>query len=545
MSITNLPFDGHSGGRTAAPACRLLSCLLYSLLFLLPTVGVAADSSPADGSPADGSPADGSPADGSPADGSPADGSPADGSPADGSPADGSPADGSPADGSPADGSPAEANPARAITHAQATELRGFLEEVLERNPELQATRARVDVLSHRPDQAGALPDPTLQTTLFALPPETRVGPQRLQVGVQQRLPSKARRDLASKNAELTVRAAEADVRAAELRLATEARELWLELAFVDALRDILREERGHLERHEESARARYAAGTGLAQGAIKLQAELTRVDAEILGIDARRRSLVARLDALRDRFPGPDQAPYPVALPDVDTTALGSFGLESFGVAMDFERLSRVALAARPEVDAAMMRSRQAGLGEELAETNRKPDFTVGLAWTLVDSRQDTAGRVNPPEDDGRDVLALTGGMTLPLWSTPREGELREALARTSAAAADAHRVASEIRREVADLVHRLPLEVRQLKLLRDVLERQAEEAVTSAVSAYATGQTQVLDLLDAEHRLFEVRRAVVRAHADVAIALAKLEGAIAAPLGHLTTRGEGEDHD
>lgn len=439
-----------------------------------------------------------------------------------------------------------ETGPARALVRSlDDAALRAFLDEVLERNPELQAMRARVEALSHRPEQAGALPDPTLQTTLFALPPETRVGPQRLQVGVQQRLPSKARRDLASQNAELAVAAAEAEVRAAELRLVTKARELWLELAFVDTLREILHEERGHLERHEESARARYAAGTGLAQGAIKLQAELTRVDAEILGIDARRRSLVARLDALRDRFTDPQPDPEQIALPDVDTTALGSFGLESSGGSMDFERLSRAALASRPEMAAATTRSQQAGLGEELAETNRKPDFSVGLAWTLVESRQDTAGRLNPPEDDGRDVLALMGGMTLPLWRTPREAELREALARTSAADADARRVASEIRREVADLAHRLPLEIRQLMLLRDVLERQAEETVTSAVSAYSTGQTEVLDLLDAEHRLFEVRRGVARARTDVAIALAKLEGAIAAPLDHLTERGKGEDHD
>ena len=433
-----------------------------------------------------------------------------------------------------------ETSPARAIAHAQSDDLRSFLDDVLERNPELQTMRARVDALSHRPDQVGALPDPMLQTTLFALPPETRVGPQRLQVGVQQRLPSKARRGLKAQDAELAVRAAEAEVKAAELRLATEARQLWLELAFVDTLREILREERGHLERHEEAARARYAAGTGLAQGAIKIQAELTRVDAEILGIDARRRSLVARLDALRDRFTAPAPDAKPITLPDADTETL-----KHFGGSMDFEELSQVALDSRPEMAAAATRSQQAGLGEELAETNRKPDFSVGLAWTLVESRQDTAGRVNPPEDDGRDVVALMGGMTLPVWRAPREAELSEALARTSAADADARRVASEIRREIADLAHRLPLEIRQLELLRDVLERQAEESVTSAVSAYSTGQTEVLDLLDAEHRLFEVRRAVARARADVAIALAKLEGAIAAPLHRLPARAEGEAHD
>lgn len=435
----------------------------------------------------------------------------------------------------PLSGGSTESNPAHRIVHAVDDEsLRAFLVEVLERNPEMLALRAQIDALSQRPAQARALPDPMLQSSLFALPPETRVGPQRLQVGLQQRLPSKVRRELRADDARLAARSAESELHAAELRLLTRARELWLELAFIDTLREILHEERGHLERHEEAARARYAAGAGLAQGPIKIQAELTRVDAEILGVDARRRGLLARLDALRDRF----DEPFPeAALPAVQMPMPGPIYalLEGTPEADRLSALVNIALAARPEIGTAHAMEEKAEIGEKLAETRRKPDFTVGLAWTLVENRQDDAGRLNPPEDNGRDVLALVGGMTLPLWKAPREAELEEALARSRAADAGTRGIAAEIRRQVTDLVYRLPLETRQLRLLRDVLERQAEEAVTSVVTAYSTGQTGALDLLDAEHRLFEVRRAVARAQTDAAIALVQLEGALATPLDSL----------
>ncbi|MDA8018342.1 MAG: TolC family protein [Thermoanaerobaculia bacterium] len=411
--------------------------------------------------------------------------------------------------------------------------LRDVLEQVLQRNPELQAMRSRIEAWRSRPDQVGSLPDPMLHSTVFALPPETRVGPQRLQLGLSQRIPSKVRRQLRRDEASLTVRAAEANMQATELRLVTQARELWLELAFFDTLHDILRDERGHLERHEEAARARYAAGTGLAQGPIKIQAQLTRIDTEILDIDARRQGLRARLDAVRDWPSDPE------AMPDAGKR----FSLSSVDATLtdlDLERLRstaliRIALHTRPEMEAANARRDQAQLGQELAESNRRPEFNFGLSWTLVEGRQDDVGRSQPPEDDGRDVLAFTGGMTLPLWRTARRAELTEALARIDAAGADARREAAEIRRQTSDLAHRLPFEIRQLELLRDVLERQAEEAVTSVVSAYSTGQTGALDLLDAEHRLFEVRRDVARARADVAIALARLEGALATPLAEL----------
>lgn len=435
-------------------------------------------------------------------------------------------------DASPADSASTEdASPATRIVRSLDDDgLRAYLAEVLERNPDLAARHARIRALAELPAQAAALPDPMLQASLFALPPETRVGPQRLQVGVQQRLPDGRRRQLRSDDAELTADAAEAELRAAELTKITEGRELWLELAFAQRLEGILRQERHHLERHEEAARARYAAGTGLAQGPIKIQAELTRIDAEILAVESRRHSLLARLDALRDRFGAPLA---PAHLPDVDAAV--DRLVRSPGDAEDLEVVVAVALARRPEVQAAARQQDRARVGEDLAERNRRPDFTVGVAWTLVEPRDDAAGRANPPEDDGRDVLALTGGMTLPLWRAPREAELREALARTSAADAEQRRVAADVRRQVTDLLHRLPLDHRQLTLLRDVLERQAEEAVSSAVAAYAAGRNNALDLLDAEHRLFEVRRAVARAHADVAIALARLEGGVAGPLGSL----------
>ena len=51
--------------------------------------------------------------------------------------------------------------------------------------------------------------------------------------------------------------------------------------------------------------------------------------------------------------------------------------------------------------------------------------------------------------------------------------------------------------------------------------------------MAAYATGAIGALELLDAEHRLFEVRLASARARADLAIAIAQLEGALAMPLG------------
>ncbi|MEM1202072.1 MAG: TolC family protein [Acidobacteriota bacterium] len=417
------------------------------------------------------------------------------------------------------------ASPSRALTASlEDPRLRSLVEEALERHPALEAEGARAEALRHVAPRVRSLPDPTVSLTAFPLPPETRVGPQRGSLGVQQRLPSRSRLALTGQRAELAAAAADARLEALRVDIVTRARVLWYELGFLAEQRRLLVEERGHLGRHEEVARARYAAGSGLAQGAIKIQAELTRIDTRLLDLDARRALLGADLDALRDRFDV--EGPEPGGLPEDGWVA--SFDPSG----LDPQTLVDLALRRRPEMDAARSERRATGSGVELAQSARRPDWSVGLTWTAVEGRDDPAGRASPTRDDGDDILAITGSMSLPIRRRPRLAQLEEALARERAAAGDERRIAAGIRRQVHDLAARLPLEHRQWSLLQGVLDRQAEEAVQSAVAAYATGSLGALDLLDAEHRLFEVRTATARAKADIAIAVARLEGALASPL-------------
>jgi outer membrane protein TolC len=59
-----------------------------------------------------------------------------------------------------------------------------------------------------------------------------------------------------------------------------------------------------------------------------------------------------------------------------------------------------------------------------------------------------------------------------------------------------------------------------------------QAQEAVLSVQAGYVAGTVNALDLLDAEHVLFEAETAIARAKADYAIRLTQLEGEVGEPL-------------
>jgi len=402
--------------------------------------------------------------------------------------------------------------------------LRQVLAEVLAGNPEIAAAEARARAAEHRAPQVRALPDPTAAVTAFVSSPETRVGPQRLAVTLSQALPWLSKLADRERMAVWEALALRAEVEAMRLGKLTEARRLWWEIAFLDVVTGIQREKRVHLLQHEEAARARYATGVGESQGVVKLQAEITRVEAELLDLETRRATRVAQVQGLAGRLPGDEPLPLePGGLPDPPTEAVGT---------AEPKALLSLAERHRPEIAAADAGLERARVARRLAEKGKLPDFTVGLTYTLVEPRSDLPGRLNPPDRNGEDVVGIQGGVRVPLWRERIAAGVREAAEMETAATEARRGILVGIERRLDDLGARLPLVRKRLALFEEVLLLQAEEALRSAEAGYVSGRFSALDLLDAEHVLFDTRIAAARARADHAIALAELDGEIGTPL-------------
>ncbi len=403
-----------------------------------------------------------------------------------------------------------------------ANEPRGLLSEMLQRNPDVARARAAAAAAAARAPQVGSLADPVAALTLFLLPPETRVGPQRFTVSVSQKLPWMGKLALAEQAALYGAAMARAEIEARRLAVLTDARRLLYELAFLDRHEAITEEEKQHLLRHEEAARARYSAGIGLQQAVIKIQAEITRVERQLLAIEEQRQVLRASLNALGD------------FLADTPVDSVASLPTPR-RPELDLEALRGAARQGKPEVRRAMAEVARGRVLVDLAEKSKRPDFTVGLGYTFVDRRRDAPGQANPPPDDGDDILALSGAVNLPVRRGRLEAALAQALELQRHAEEGRRRVLAAIERDLGEHAARLPLLYRQWQLLANVLLAQAEEALRSAEAAYTTGKLGALDLLDAEHVLFEVRTTAVRTRTDYAIAQVRLEAAAATPLGEL----------
>ena len=392
--------------------------------------------------------------------------------------------------------------------------LAALISEALEGNPRVRAAFLESRAAESRTAQAGTLPDPSLSFTQHVLGPQTRVGPQLSSVSVSQALPwfgtLADRRAIAS--SESAMHNESYHVQRAEV--VRQVKLAYYDLAYLDQALRITGEEEQLLLHYEALARARYSQGYGQQQEVVKLQAEVTRVLNRRQELLRQRTDFEALLNVLANR---PVNAPVP-------QVTIGAWPT----VTLDDEHLRTTGLGERPEVRSARLRIERDEHGVSLARRRYRPGLTVGVAWGNVLGRRDDVGSANPPPDNGRDIWSLTLGASIPVFRGSYDAGVREAAARLSAAEEAYRDAANGVALAVRSTAFRLTTIEGQLALFERALLPQAEQALRATEEAYSGGVTGVLELLDSEEVLLDVRLGLVRLRADYMKALADMERAI-----------------
>lgn len=396
--------------------------------------------------------------------------------------------------------------------------LGALIAETLARNPRIQQVAARHVAAQHGVRQATALPDPMLTVTRHVAPVETRLGPQIKGVALRQDLPWFGKRTERGQIAEWEASAAEHDIDVVTAETVRQVKRAYFELGYLDRAVDIADEESQLLRHYETLARARYSQGVGFQQAVVKLQAEITRVLSRRHEFLRQRVEAESVLNALRDQ-------PVDLALPKVRPGDRPAFETEH-------HRLASLGREHRAEVRAAKARIQGAESAVRLSRRAHWPDVVVGASWGEIEGRRDAAGRAQPPVDNGRDVFSVSLGVNIPIYQSALHAGTAAATARVRAAeqahAEALRRVAQEVRTATSDLavIHD------QIDLLERALLPQAEQALSTTEEAYTAGTVGVLELLDSEEVLLNVRLGLARLHADYMQALADLERAIGTAL-------------
>ncbi len=183
-----------------------------------------------------------------------------------------------------------------------------------------------------------------------------------------------------------------------------------------------------------------------------------------------------------------PDAASFAAAV-TVETPHIPEF---------DEAALLALALDRRPEVDALDAAQERAGAEVELARKAFKPDFGVMLEYSEPGFGGMPADRL--------DGLMAGVMVKIPLQRSRLKAGLEEARLQQAQVAARREEIETSLRTQIGDLVTRLREQKRRLDLFQNTLVPQAETTLASTLSAYTTGRTDFLDLLDAQRMLFDL---------------------------------------
>ncbi len=392
-----------------------------------------------------------------------------------------------------------------------ASPLDSLVTRARDQNATLRADRLGAEAMGYRSGQVSARPDPMAGVTILPTPPSPWLGFQRSQWRLEQELMYPGKRYHMGRMAELEAEEMSAGVEAMALDV-----EMEVKMAYFDLLRTvrqirIIRDFQDDLRRFEDIAATRYEVGSG-SQGAILMaQLERGQMELQIERLLQAGRSARARLAWLINEPNGveltdsePDHPEVPAAFPPVDS-------------------LSALAMRIRPEAAAIRLAVERGHTQFELARLQGRPDFMVMAMVGIADAEM-------PSMAGDRATLGLGVRVNLPVWKGKLRAAREEARVETLQSEARLDELEIRIRTAVADILQQLDGRRNQMALLDEVLIPQAETTREAALSAYTTGRSGFLDLLEVERMLFMLRMERIDLDAMLHETFARLEQAVGA---------------
>jgi outer membrane protein TolC len=254
------------------------------------------------------------------------------------------------------------------------------------------------------------------------------------------------------------------------------------------------------------AAEARIAGGgklTDVAQARVALQ----RVQADAATDRARLAAAASRVAALMER---PMDAP-------LGTPVLGEAQVPS----QPPSELAKQARAARPELRAVRALVESSERDETAAKREALwPELEVGLAYNPATTPMPFHG------------YGVSLSMTLP-WLWGAASSRRDATrAREQAARLEADAARLPIDAEIATAAGAARAAGTKLRLLRERVLPASRESFELVLAGYASGGTEIRDVLDARRARIDTEEEIVMARAELEHALADLEAAVGAPL-------------
>ncbi len=378
-------------------------------------------------------------------------------------------------------------------------------------SPGLKSAREKIRAVLEQYPQAVYLENVLRQYNAFTKQLDTKVGPMRHKEMITMKFPFPD--TLALKGQVITedVLIAQKEFEIALRDLVTEIKLAYYDYLFVVEATRINEENQKLLQQMIAIAQTKFRVGQGKYSNVIMAQVELSKLANVIITLEQQRETIIARLNTLLNA-----SADLPLGIP---------MPIEEERVISTLAELYELAVQKRQEIQKQKLAISKMGLVVEMAKQMSYPDPTLGASYFENRSMADLKYTQKMPMTF---MTQRTLNPTNTTWFGHRNSYIHEMGVKIEAMEHRIEELESRLRFIVKK--HHFGMETanRSIRLYRQTLLPQAQQALDVANTAYQAAQIDFLSFLDAQRTLLNLRIEEQRSLRDYRQHLAQLEQAV-----------------
>ena len=389
--------------------------------------------------------------------------------------------------------------------------INDLIEDVLKRNPDLRATKRRIEANALVVPRVQILDDPQFEAMRHDSPLRSNSEFfSKMRYELSQVFPFPGKLRLKGKIAEQMLKFAQNEEITTMRELVLQTKRLYYQLYLNYAALRINKQNQDIISRFIEDTLALYKTGEEKYDEVLKAQVELQLLKKELLNLLSDHDFIVSMINAVLD---------YPQ-----DNIIGKPQGFFTQNVNYKHQELVPIAMRNRSELKGIKSLISEQCFKAKLAKRNYFPDFKV-------------LGRYESKLGSKDAAWGAAVSINIPLWIQQKQKrEMREAMKNASAFQNDLEAFEAKIRGRIRDLLSKIESTDEKIDLYETGLVPKTSEALLSGEALYKTGKGDFLVLLDTirQFQNFELEYEAERAQRE--ILFAELERALGVPLEDMT---------
>jgi len=381
-----------------------------------------------------------------------------------------------------------------------------LIEEALQNNPEILASKKRSEIYREKIPQASALEDPMFGFGILSLPTNFSFRDEDMtmkEFSISQKFPFPGKRPLMKEMAAKEAESISTETEERSNRIIKEVKAVYYELVYLSHSIEITQKNKEILENFVKITETQYGLGMGIQQDLLKAHVEVSKMVDELIMFAQKKKALEAKLRALLNRPPD-----TPIGEPD-------KIALKK--VSIPIEGLQKMVLDFNPSLKGMKKMIEAKEKAYALARREYYPDFNFRFAYGQRD---------NGPEMKRRDVLSGMMEINIPLfYKSKQDRKVAEAKADIQNSEAQYQAMKNELLFMVSDMASMIQRIERQLELYQTGIIPQASLQIHSAMSAYRVNKADFMTLLDSQMTLYRYELEYHQAFAEHGKNVANLE--------------------